>query len=114
MNEHDEDDDLYEEEEEESQFAMDIIGMLKKIQQQLIYLEKKIDSLVRQSPGRPPREKHFSKPFRPGQPREQGSEQGQRSQEWRPGRGRSQDNRRHDDNRGFAPKKKSYYGKRGR
>jgi hypothetical protein len=112
MNEHDDENDLYEDEEEDAQFAMDIIGMLKKIQQQLGYLEKKIDTLVNQSQGRPPRERHFSKPFRPGQPREQGSEQGQR--EWRPRRDRGHDNRRHDDNRGFAPKKKSYYGKRGR
>ena len=52
--------------------------MLKKIQQQLNFLEKKIDILMGQSSGRPSfkpsfnkdrnfsKERHFSKPFRPG------------------------------------------------
>jgi hypothetical protein len=108
MNEHDEDDDIYEEEEEGAEFAMEIVNMLKKIQQQLGYLEKKIDSLVNQSQGgRPQRERHFSKPFRPGQSREQG-EGGQRS-EWRgPRRDRGHGEHRHNDNRGFNPKKKHY------
>jgi len=45
----------------------DILSILKKMQQQLNYLEKKIDTLVGQSPERSfqSREKRFSKPFRP-------------------------------------------------
>jgi hypothetical protein len=77
MNEHDEDDDIYEEEEEGAEFAMEIVNMLKKIQQQLGYLEKKIDSLVNQSQGGPRRD-------------------------------RGHGEHRHNDNRGFNPKKKHY------
>ncbi len=45
----------------------DVMSMLKKMQQQLNYLEKKIDMLIGQSPERSfqDREKRFSKPFRP-------------------------------------------------
>ena len=49
---------------------LDVAGQLKKIQQQLVYLEKKIDILIGQSSGRsserPFQERRFSKPFRPG------------------------------------------------
>jgi hypothetical protein len=45
----------------------DIVSLIKKMQQQLNFLEKKIDILIGQSPERPfrDREKRFSKPFRP-------------------------------------------------
>jgi hypothetical protein len=47
----------------------DVVSLIKKMQQQLNYLEKKIDLLIGgQSPERPAfrdREKRFSKPFRP-------------------------------------------------
>ena len=46
----------------------DVVSLIKKMQQQLNYLEKKIDLLIGQSPERPFRdrgEKRFSKPFRP-------------------------------------------------
>lgn len=45
----------------------DVVSLIKKMQQQLNFLEKKIDILIGQSPGRPfgNREKRFSKPFRP-------------------------------------------------
>jgi len=46
----------------------DVVSLIKKMQQQLNYLEKKIDLLIGgQSPERPfrDREKRFSKPFRP-------------------------------------------------
>lgn len=45
-----------------------ITAMLKKIQQQLNFLEMKIDKLMGQSPGRPSfnQERRFPKPFRPG------------------------------------------------
>ena len=45
----------------------DVVSLIKKMQQQLNFLEKKIDILIGQSPERPfrDREKRFSKPFRP-------------------------------------------------
>lgn len=45
----------------------DVVSLIKKMQQQLGFLEKKIDILIGQSPERPfrDREKRFSKPFRP-------------------------------------------------
>ncbi len=45
----------------------DVVSSIKKMQQQLNFLEKKIDILIGQSPERPFRdgEKRFSKPFRP-------------------------------------------------
>jgi len=45
----------------------DVVSLIRKMQQQLNFLEKKIDILIGQSPERPfrDREKRFSKPFRP-------------------------------------------------
>ena len=53
---------------EPQQVDLDMYAVLKKIQQQLAFLEKKVDTLIRQSPERPPfsRERSFQKPFRPG------------------------------------------------
>jgi len=42
----------------------DVVALIKKMQQQLVFLEKKIDILISQSSGRPLGEKRFSKPFR--------------------------------------------------
>jgi hypothetical protein len=42
----------------------DVIFLIKRLQQQLTFLEKKIDLLVNQSQARPSQEKPFSKPFR--------------------------------------------------
>ena len=42
----------------------DVLVLIKKMQQQLASLEKKIDILISQSQEKPFREKHFSKPFR--------------------------------------------------
>ena len=128
--EHIEDDEFFEESQDESQ----IIDMLKKIQQQLSFLEKKVDSLVGQSQSRPPRDRNFSKPFskpfRPGGQRphfqkssdrdhrsgdrDRRPEQGQRSDDRRPDQGRPYENPNPRRNRGFSPRKKEgYYGKRG-
>jgi len=41
----------------------DIAGLINKMQEQLVSLEKKIDALVSQSSGRPVERKHFSEPF---------------------------------------------------
>ncbi|OGW79255.1 MAG: hypothetical protein A3G33_00195 [Omnitrophica bacterium RIFCSPLOWO2_12_FULL_44_17] len=43
-----------------------VMTAIKKIQEQLGFLEKKIDILIKQSSERPFKENHFSKPFRPG------------------------------------------------
>ncbi len=50
---------------------LDVTGLLKKVLQQMSYLEKKLDLLLGQSSGagaRPSfnKERRFSKPFRPG------------------------------------------------
>ena len=46
------------------QTESDVLVLIKKMQQQLASLEKKIDILTSQSQQKPFREKHFSKPFR--------------------------------------------------
>jgi hypothetical protein len=43
----------------------DIAALVRKMQHQLMLLEKKIDVLIEQSSRRPSGERHFSKPFRP-------------------------------------------------
>jgi len=43
----------------------DVVSLIKKMQQQLNFLEKKIDLLIGQSPERSSGERRFSKPFRP-------------------------------------------------
>ena len=47
------------------QTDMDVVSLIKKMQQQLNFLEKKIDLLIGQSPERSSGERRFSKPFRP-------------------------------------------------
>lgn len=59
---------------------MDVLSLVKKIQQHLVFLEKKLDTLIGQSSQRPQHSdrpfkgKPFSKPFRPtfGAPRHGG------------------------------------------
>ncbi len=46
------------------QVEPDVAAMLKRIQQQLVFLEKKIDTLISRSSERPSKGQHFSKPFR--------------------------------------------------
>ncbi len=45
------------------QDEQDITALINKMQEQLVSLEKKIDTLVSQSSKKPAEEKHFSKPF---------------------------------------------------
>jgi len=47
------------------QAEQDVVTMIKKIQQQLIFLEKKIDTLINQSSGKRFEAKRFSKPLQP-------------------------------------------------
>jgi hypothetical protein len=46
------------------QVETDVLVLIRKIQQQLLFLEKKIDTLISQSQERPSRERSFSKPYR--------------------------------------------------
>ena len=52
-----------------SEQEMDMMALLQKMQQQLVFLEKKLDTLLQQSQQKPSfggnRERSFSKPFRP-------------------------------------------------
>ena len=110
----------------------DVIGLLKKMQQQLVYLEKKIDTLIAQRPvqeGRPPfqKDRNFSRPFRPyGRPHSSSRPDHGRSEHSRPEYGnREQSNRperpahfnKHRSEGGghsSYPKKKPFYEKRPR
>jgi hypothetical protein len=49
----------------QEQEGHDVIALIKRMQQQLAFLEKKIDLLISQSQSRPSAERHFSKPFGP-------------------------------------------------
>lgn len=44
----------------------DLVSLVKKLQQHLSFLEKKIDTLITRVPETPFQGKRFSKPFRPG------------------------------------------------
>ena len=75
----------------------DILVLIKKMQQQLVFLEKKIDTLISQSQEKPFREKQFSKPFRSP------------DRSYRPGPGHHQDKRgQGEENRGYGGPKKNY------
>ena len=46
------------------QVEPDVVALVKKIQQHLMFLEKKIDTLISRSSEKPSQGQHFSKPFR--------------------------------------------------
>ncbi len=46
------------------QIEPDVVALIKKIQQHLVFLEKKIDTLISRSSEKPSKGQHFSKPFR--------------------------------------------------
>lgn len=109
----------------------DVIFLLKKLQEQLTFLERKVDILVNQSKERPSfnRERTFSKPpfrsssssygderhgdrpdhrsERSGPPRERGYESGNRASSSE----RSYGDRDRRGSRGFAGKKKPFFSK---
>ncbi len=88
----------------------DVVGLIKKMQQQLVSLEKKIDTLINQPQARPYKDSHFSKPFRPFSPshrrpdREYGNSSGERSFS----RERHFEKSHGEESRGFGYKKKVY------
>jgi len=91
-----------------------VAAVIKKIQQQLASLEKKIDILINQSSSRPSGERHFSKPFQSfGRPHRSfdgghGNTSGGKSFD----RERHFEKRHGSENRGFDPTKKPFYHKR--
>jgi len=102
----------------------DVVSLLKKMQQQLLFLERKIDLLVSQSQPRPSgdrpstdrpfRKRPFSKPFRSfDNPQRQGKgDYGHSSRERDSSPGHFYDRRPHDKNRGPNPRKKPSFIKR--
>ena len=86
----------------------DVVVLIKKMQQQLVFLEKKIDILISQSQERPfSKEQHFSRPFRSfGRPHRPS---GEKSFD----RERPFEKRHGEEDRGFGYKKKSYGHTRG-
>ena len=92
----------------------DVAAVIKKIQQQLVSLEKKIDILINQSSGRPSGERHFSKSFRSFDRPHRSFDGGHGNTSG----GKSFDGERHfekrhgGENRGFDPTKKPFYHKR--
>ncbi len=93
----------------------DVTTVLKRIQQQLVFLEKKIDTLINRSTEKPSKEQHFSKPFRsygrshqPGKRKYyNGSREGGFNQGRRFGREESGGNRRFDQGKKpFFPRRK--------
>ena len=105
------------------QVNTDVVFLIKRMQQQLDFLEKKIDTLINQSQGKVFREKRFSKPYRSfehshrqgkggyDQHRERDFSQGRPSA--RPGSSFSRDGEKREDNqsRGFGQKKKPFFHK---
>ncbi len=96
------------------QIESDVLVLIKKMHQQLVFLEKKIDVLISQSQEKPFREKHFSKPFRtfdrPNRPsryrdkRDQGEDSTEKSFH----SGHHFEKRQGDENREFGGPKKDY------
>ena len=94
----------------------DMLALIKKMQQQLVFLEKKIDILINQSKERPFKEGRFSKPFHRSfdhRPHRFDREKDHASGEKSFPHGRHFEKRPNEENRGFSPKKKSYDRARG-
>ena len=98
----------------------DVMALVKKIQQQLVFLEKKIDTLINQSSERPFKGKYFSKPFRPLHGRQpsfshshhHGKGEHNSSREGGFAQGRPFDKQQGGENRGFGQRKKPFFRRR--
>ena len=94
----------------QEQEGHDVIALIKRMQQQLAFLEKKIDLLISQSQPRTSGERHFSKPFGSAGPsrrrtaREHDGNYGER----RADRGRHFGKRPGENNRDFGRDKQTY------
>jgi hypothetical protein len=93
---------------EDSSGQDELMILVKRMQQQLMFLEKKIDTLIEGSQNRAPREKRFSRPFRPeGNSNFRGSsEGGNHSGNRNFGRSSRFDPSRGGHSQGFGHKKK--------
>lgn len=86
------------------------VVLIKKLQQQLTFLEKKVDILINQSQAAPAGERHFSKPYRSFD-RSERHGRGERDSGFRergPSHGRPFEKRHGEEHRGFGYKKKHY------
>jgi hypothetical protein len=96
----------------------EVLVLIKKMQQQLIFLEKKLDILINQSQEKPFREKSFSKSFRSfDRPYSSGPYRGKRSQgedskERGFRSGHHSEKRPGDENRGFGGEKRGFGSKK--
>jgi len=88
----------------------DVVALIKRMQQQLAFLEKKIDILINQSQTRPFSEKRFSKPFRSSgyshrrSDREHDTAYAEKSSD----QGRHFEKRHGERNPSFGPQRKAY------
>lgn len=100
---------------------LDVMALLKKMQEQIISLERKVDTLVNKSQERPfNQERSFSKPFHPygsGPRHNKGRNDHAPRKEFGPkkefSQGRPFEKRSGSDNRGFSPKKKQFFNQGG-
>lgn len=92
----------------------DVVAILKRIQQQLVFLEKKLDTLINQPSGRPFEKRPFPKPQRSfGPPHRYGKgQQGNSSGEGNFGQGRRFDRQEDRGNRRFSQGNKPFYHRR--
>ncbi|MFH1691683.1 MAG: hypothetical protein ABIC68_03815 [Candidatus Omnitrophota bacterium] len=91
--------------------GQEVVALIKRMQQQLLFLEKKIDILISQTESRPAGDRHFSKSQRSfGRPhRPYDRERRDASEEKRfDRRRRFEKPHGSDENRDFGHKKKSY------
>lgn len=88
----------------------DVVFLIKRLQQQVTFLEKKIDLLLNQSQARPSPERPFSKPFRSFGPSHHrpGGDYPHASGKKSFGHGRPFEKRPGEAREGFGYKKKSY------
>jgi hypothetical protein len=109
---------------EEPDESTDVVSLLKRIQQQVIFLERKIDMLISQSQERPSgnntpagrtfRKRPFAKPFRSfDHPQRTGKREfGDRPKERDSGPGHFYERRPHDKSRSPSNRKKPFTFKR--
>jgi hypothetical protein len=88
----------------------DVVALIKRMQQQLAFLEKKLDILINQSHDKPSGERHFSKPFRASGPphRHAGGGRDAGYGEKRFDRGRRFEKRHGENDHAFGHNRKSY------
>lgn len=105
---------------ETGQEKPELMALIQKIQQHLMFLEKKLDTLISQSAEKPAFNKgrHFSRPFRPGGPshhsgpRDRGREHGHHSQDRNFSQERSFNHPRGEQKPEFGQRRKPFFSRR--